>query len=189
MGGIVKAAVAGDFSQRVDLEGKSGLVLNVGGAINSLCENVAKALDDLMKMLNALAEGDLTQRITADYQGNFATLKDNANTTAERIGATIAQLKAAGARGHQRLGRNLHQHHRSVAAHRGAGRQPGRDLGLDGRNLRHREEERRERPSRPISSPPAPARSPIAAARWSPRRSRPWPRSRIPRARSPTSSA
>jgi methyl-accepting chemotaxis protein len=96
VGGIVKAAVAGDFSQRVDLEGKSGLVLNVGGAINSLCENVAKALADLMKMLNALAEGELTQRITADYQGNFATLKDNANTTAERIGATIAQLKAAG---------------------------------------------------------------------------------------------
>jgi methyl-accepting chemotaxis protein len=96
IGGIVQAAVAGDFSQRVDLDGKSGLVLNVGGAINSLCENVAKALDDLMQMLNSLAEGELTQRITAEYQGNFATLKDNANMTAERIGATIGQLKAAG---------------------------------------------------------------------------------------------
>jgi methyl-accepting chemotaxis protein len=96
VGGIVKAAAAGDFSQRVDLEGKAGIVLSVGGAINSLCENVARALDDLMKMLNALAEGELTQRITAEYQGNFATLKDNANMTAERIGATIGQLKAAG---------------------------------------------------------------------------------------------
>ncbi|MBI2713537.1 MAG: HAMP domain-containing protein [Rhizobiales bacterium] len=96
VGGIVKAAAAGDFSQRVDLEGKAGIVLSVGGAINSLCENVAKALDDLMKMLDSLAEGELTRRITAEYQGNFATLKDNANTTAERIGATIAQLKVAG---------------------------------------------------------------------------------------------
>ena len=34
VGGIVKAAVAGDFSQRVDLNGKSGLVLNVGTALN-----------------------------------------------------------------------------------------------------------------------------------------------------------
>ena len=96
VGGIVKAAVAGDFSQRVDLEGKSGLCSTSATAINSLCENVAKALDDLIKMLDSLAEGDLTQRITADYQGNFATLKDNANTTAERIGATIAEIKAAG---------------------------------------------------------------------------------------------
>jgi methyl-accepting chemotaxis protein len=95
VGGIVQAAVAGDFSQRVDLQGKSGLVLNVGTAINSLCENVAKALDDLVHMLNALAEGNLTQRITAEYQGNFALLKENANTTADRIGSTIAEIKSS----------------------------------------------------------------------------------------------
>jgi methyl-accepting chemotaxis protein len=95
VGDIVRAAAAGDFTQRVDLHGKTGLVLNVGGAINSLCENVAKALDDLIAMLDALAQGDLTQRISADYQGNFAVLKDNANKTAERIGATIADIKKA----------------------------------------------------------------------------------------------
>ena len=95
VGGIVKAAVAGDFSRRVDIEGKSGMVLNVGTAINSLCENVARALDDLITMLNALAEGDMTRRITAQYEGNFAELKNNANATAERIGATIAEIKAS----------------------------------------------------------------------------------------------
>ncbi len=95
VGGIVKAAVAGDFSQRVDLTGKAGLVLNVGTQINSLCENVAKALDDLIRMLNELAAGNLTERITTEYQGNFAILRDNANMTAERIGATIAEIKAS----------------------------------------------------------------------------------------------
>ncbi len=95
VGSIVSAAVAGDFSQRVDLKGKSGLVLNVGTAINSLCDNVATALDDMVGMLDALADGDLTRRITADYQGSFALLKDNANKTAERIGATVSEIKAA----------------------------------------------------------------------------------------------
>ena len=97
VGGIVQAAVAGDFTQRVDLQGKTGLVLNIGTAINSLCENVAKALGDLINMLNALAEGNLTQRITAQYQGNFAMLKDNANKTADRIGSTISEIKASAA--------------------------------------------------------------------------------------------
>ncbi len=97
VGDIVQAAVAGDFSQRVDLNGKTGLVLKVGTSINLLCENVAKALDDLVQMLNALAQGDLTRRIKADYQGNFGLLKDNANKTAERIGATIAEIKASAA--------------------------------------------------------------------------------------------
>jgi methyl-accepting chemotaxis protein len=95
VGGIVQAAVAGDFSQRVALDGKTGLVLNVGTSINTLCDNVARALDDLVQMLGALADGDLTKRITAEYEGDFAALKNNANTTAERIGRTIAEIKRA----------------------------------------------------------------------------------------------
>ncbi len=95
VGGIVQAAVAGDFSKRVELDGKTGLVLNVGTAINSLCDNVAKALGDLIEMLSALAEGNLSQRITASYQGDFAELKSNANTAAERIGTIVGQIKEA----------------------------------------------------------------------------------------------
>jgi len=95
VGGIVQSAAAGDFARRVDLAGKTGMVLNVGTMINSLCDNVGKVLDDLVGMLDALAEGNLTRRITAEYQGQFAKLKDNANATAERIGITIGEIKAA----------------------------------------------------------------------------------------------
>jgi len=95
VGGIVQAAVAGDFSRRVDLNGKSGLILSVGSSINSLCENVGAALADLVAMLAALAKGDLTRRITSEYQGEFGRLKDNANTTAQEIGATISGVKQA----------------------------------------------------------------------------------------------
>jgi methyl-accepting chemotaxis protein len=97
LGNIVTAAVAGDFSQRVDLKGKTGLVLKTGTAINALCENVARAIDDLIAMLDSLAEGDLTHRIKTDYEGNFAILKSNANKTAERIGSTIAEIRASAA--------------------------------------------------------------------------------------------
>ncbi len=95
VGGIVESAVAGDFSKRVALDGTTGLVLNVGTLINTLCENVGNALDDLVRMLSALSEGNLTQRITAEYQGDFGELKNNANTAAERIGATVSEIKRA----------------------------------------------------------------------------------------------
>jgi methyl-accepting chemotaxis protein len=96
VGGIVQSAVAGDFSKRVDLEGKSGLVLNVGTMINSMCDNVAKALADLVHMLSGLADGDLTRRITADYHGDFAVLKNDANRTAEQLTETVAGIKGVG---------------------------------------------------------------------------------------------
>jgi len=46
-------------------------------------------------MLSALAEGDLSERVVSEYRGDFATLKNNANATAERIGQTIAEIKRA----------------------------------------------------------------------------------------------
>jgi len=95
VGGIVDAAMAGDFSQRVPLDGKDGVIRHLAEAMNTMCENFSKVMTDMSDMLGALAEGDLTRRINADYQGMFGLLKDNANTTAERLAETIAKIKQA----------------------------------------------------------------------------------------------
>jgi methyl-accepting chemotaxis protein len=91
--GVVQAAVAGDFSQRIPTDGKKGFMLNLSNAMNGLCDNTGKALNDFASMVGMLAEGDLTPRITADYQGMFAKLKTDANSMAERISATISEIK------------------------------------------------------------------------------------------------
>ena len=95
VGGIVKAAMAGDFSQRVPLEGKDGVIRNLADALNTMCDNLGKAFDDVVRMLSALSEGDLSKRITAEYQGAFATLKQNANMTAQRLAETVNGIKLA----------------------------------------------------------------------------------------------
>jgi methyl-accepting chemotaxis protein len=93
--GLVKAAVAGDFSQRVPLEGKKEFMLNLATAMNTLCETTGKALDEFAGMFGALAEGDMTPRVSGEYQGMFGKLKDDANSMAERIGSTISEIKQA----------------------------------------------------------------------------------------------
>src|SRR5262245_8345742 len=95
VGGVMRAAMAGDFSQRVPLAGKEGVVRNLAEALNTMCNNVGKAFDDVVRMFSALSEGNLTQRITTDYQGAFATLKQNANMTAQRLSETVTEIKAA----------------------------------------------------------------------------------------------
>ncbi|MGA2894133.1 MAG: methyl-accepting chemotaxis protein [Xanthobacteraceae bacterium] len=92
---LVKATVAGDFSKRVPLEGKTDFMLNLATAMNTLCENTGNALQDLVGMLGSLADGDMTPRITAEYHGMFGQLKDDANKMAERIGATVGEIKAS----------------------------------------------------------------------------------------------
>ena len=95
VGGLVKAAMAGDFSQRVPLDGKQGTIRNLADAMNTMCENMGKVMTDLVTMLSSLAEGNLMQRIIGNYQGMFGTLKDRANTTAETLSSTVSGITAA----------------------------------------------------------------------------------------------
>jgi methyl-accepting chemotaxis protein len=92
---IVRSTVVGDFSKRVPVAGKSGFMLSLATALNGLCTNVSGVLDDFIGMLDALAAGDLTKRITSQYQGSFAVLKENANKSAEQIGSTISEIMAS----------------------------------------------------------------------------------------------
>jgi methyl-accepting chemotaxis protein len=95
VGGIVQAVMFGDFSQRVSLDGRDGVVRNLAASMNAMCDTIERVFDDVVRMLGALAHGDLTCRITAAYQGAFAHLKDNANSTAESVGHTILDIKQA----------------------------------------------------------------------------------------------
>jgi len=92
---IVDSAMAGDLSNRVRLDGKEGFMLQLGTGINSLLDTTESALQDIGDMTAALAAGDLTKRITSDYQGLFETLKNNSNEMAERLSDTVGRILAA----------------------------------------------------------------------------------------------
>ena len=89
VGDVVSAAIEGDLSKRIDTTNLSGVLERVSGGVNTLLENVDRGLTETGKVMSALAEGDLTQRMKGDYEGAFAQLKQDANSMAEQI-ETIA---------------------------------------------------------------------------------------------------
>jgi methyl-accepting chemotaxis protein len=95
IGGIAKAAMQGDFSQRVPLDGKEGVIRNIAASMNALCDTVGQVFDETVHMLGAMSKGDLTVSIRTQYQGAFAVLKDNANATVQRLSETMAEIQAA----------------------------------------------------------------------------------------------
>ncbi len=92
---MVSAAADGDFSIRATTDGRSGFFLDMAQGMNRLMEGVASSLNDLARVLNAIARGDLTEKITADYGGTFGQLKDDTNTTVERLREVVGQIKEA----------------------------------------------------------------------------------------------
>lgn len=93
--GIVGAAARGDFTHRVGLGDKQGFFLSLAGDLNRLMETSQIGLEDVVSMLSAMAEGDLTKSITANYEGTFGQLKDDANQTARRLRDIIDQIRLA----------------------------------------------------------------------------------------------
>ncbi len=89
---VTSAAKDGDLSQRIPLEGKSGPIETLCSGVNVLMETTSVIFDDVGRVFGALAEGDLTQRITRDYSGTFDQVKRDANATSEKLAATIADV-------------------------------------------------------------------------------------------------
>ncbi|MBL4908277.1 MAG: PAS domain-containing protein [Sneathiella sp.] len=94
---VVSAAVAGDFSTKLELEGKDGFMLKLSKAMNGLSETVSSAMEDVGTSLSALAEGDLTRRIDKDYEGLFDELKSNANGTADQLTDIVGDITTSSA--------------------------------------------------------------------------------------------
>jgi methyl-accepting chemotaxis protein-1 (serine sensor receptor) len=93
VGVIVDAAAAGNFTQRIDMEGKTGFFRKLGEGVNKLLETSAVGLNDVVRVLTAIAQGDLTQKIDKDYQGTFGQLKQSCNDTVDRLSATITDVR------------------------------------------------------------------------------------------------
>jgi methyl-accepting chemotaxis protein len=90
--GVTTAAKDGDLSQRIPLEGKNGPIQVLCAGVNSLMETTGVIFADVGRVFGALAEGDLTQRITREYSGVFEDVKNNANTTSEKLTETIGDV-------------------------------------------------------------------------------------------------
>jgi methyl-accepting chemotaxis protein len=92
---IVNAAANGDLSGRVSLQGKTGFFGVLAAAMNQLIDTSEGAIADTAKAFDALSQGDLTHRISGDYQGLFGQIRDSANSTAENLTRVMDEVRSA----------------------------------------------------------------------------------------------
>ncbi len=92
-GEVVDAAIAGDFSKRVDAEFPDQELNAMAHGVNELVQTVDRGLNETGQVLAALAHTDLTQRVAGDYKGAFLQLKTDTNAVAEKLGEIVSGLK------------------------------------------------------------------------------------------------
>jgi len=92
---VVEAAGRGDLTRRVDGAGMKGFQREMADGINSLISTCESGIAEVVRVLAALAVGDLTQTIEARFQGTFEQLKGDANKTVSELRGIVGQLKSA----------------------------------------------------------------------------------------------
>jgi methyl-accepting chemotaxis protein len=93
--GVVQAAGAGNFKARIPVEGKTGFFLSLAEGLNALMQTSDVGLGEVNRVLGAIAKGNLTEKITADYSGTFGELKDYCNSTTESLSDIIGEIREA----------------------------------------------------------------------------------------------
>jgi methyl-accepting chemotaxis protein len=90
---LVEAATRGDFQARGNAARYQHDFHQMVIELNRLMEVSDTGLSEIARVLAALAEGDLTERVGQTYQGTFAQLKDDANTTVEKLTEIVLALQ------------------------------------------------------------------------------------------------
>ncbi|KQW27423.1 chemotaxis protein [Rhizobium sp. Root274] len=92
---IVKAAAAGDFSQRISKSYEDADLQRFAGSVNELVENVDRGITEVRRVIAALADADLTHEMEGQFQGAFAELQGNVNQTMAVLRQTMQNILTA----------------------------------------------------------------------------------------------
>lgn len=94
---VVGSALAGDLGKRIAIDDKTGFFRQVSETINQLVDVAERVIDDTLRVLSAIAGGNLDETIDAEYQGSFGELKHHANATVQKLTEVVGGIRESAA--------------------------------------------------------------------------------------------
>jgi len=91
--GTMKRISVGDLNAKIDLRDPDD---EISTALKTTVESLRELIiDDGGRVLQAAANKDLSQRLTGDYRGDYAKMKDSINTVVQSLGNALNQVTDA----------------------------------------------------------------------------------------------
>lgn len=93
--GLVDSASAGDLSKRIDASSYDGFMKNLSNGINQMLTAVVDPIQEGTRVMTALSEGDLTQNMNGDFQGEFAVLQEAIDTSVNNLRNMVSDIRSS----------------------------------------------------------------------------------------------
>ena len=82
----------GKLGGQADVKGVSGTWKDLTDNVNAMAANLTVQLRDISKVATAIANGDLTQKITVDVKGEILQIKDVINKMVDQLNSFAAEV-------------------------------------------------------------------------------------------------
>ena len=89
---VIAAANRGEFDARIDMSGLQGYQREMGEGLNNLISTTGASIDDVVRVMGAMSDGDLNNTIEKEYQGAFGELKEYCNNTVQRLAQVVSEV-------------------------------------------------------------------------------------------------
>ncbi len=92
---MISLAAQGDLSERIAAEQYSGSFKKLGEDINKLMDTVVGPIDETTRVMQAMAEGNLSDRMNGEYLGQFAVLSESVNSTLNNMTEMVDKIRSS----------------------------------------------------------------------------------------------
>ncbi len=89
---LTKAAANGELKKRGNENKFEGGYKEIVSGINATLDAIVKPINESRNVLGNIAKGDLTTRMTGDYKGDFAIMKDSINDLAFSFNSALSDV-------------------------------------------------------------------------------------------------
>ncbi len=89
---LAQAAVDGRLGTRADAAKHQGDYRKIVQGVNDTLDGVIGPINEVMRVMGAMEQGDLTARITADYKGDLQNLRNAVNNSASKLAQTLTEI-------------------------------------------------------------------------------------------------
>jgi len=95
MGVVITAGRDGDLGKRAGADRLNGVYRKILSGVNDTLDAVIKPVQEAVKCLAQLAEGNLAVEMSGEYKGEHAILKNSLNTTINSMNEILGQVSIA----------------------------------------------------------------------------------------------
>ena len=92
---LANAALQGTLDTRVDAARHKGDYRKIVTGVNDTLDSFVAPINEVVRVLRALAKNDLTEQIASNYHGSVAELCDNVNISVNNLAQVVSTIKEA----------------------------------------------------------------------------------------------